>query len=114
MTMRSWPGELTYQKAIEQKKLTKISQETPIRDYKHWRIVKNGFPHDKIAQENHMLVLKREATLITIKLTEVIEFFKIIGEISQDYDVVLYNLPNMSSVKDIPHCHLYRLLPEFK
>ena len=115
MTMRSKELEKKYQADIKAGKLTRIYDETPIKDYKYWRIVENGYPHNRIAEVNHMIVLKREcASLRHLKMHEWYELFAIVWWVKDQYDVFSYNLPAMSSVKNIPHAHLYKLKGTYK
>ncbi len=115
MSMRTPEGEEKYRQAKMSNNLKLLYQEQPIKEFRYWRVVDNRFPHDKIAKVNHMIVLKREAEgLRHIYLMEWFELLKIIWFIRKDYDTFTYNLPSMSSVKNIPHAHLYKLKREFK
>ncbi len=115
MTMRTQKVEKHYAEVKEQGGLRPLYDETPIKDFKYWRIVENRFPHDKIADLNHMIVLKREVKDIRhINLMEWIQLLKVVWYIRHDYNTFTYNLPSMSSVKNIPHAHLYRLRQEYR
>lgn len=115
MTMRLPEDEAKYTLAKQNNDLVPLFSEPPIRDFKYWRIVDNRFPHTRIADTNHMIVLKRECkSLMLIKPMEWVELLKIIIEVASDYDNFAYNLPSMSSVKTIPHAHLYRFKKGYK
>ena len=114
MTKRLEADETAYKTAKATSNLIPLYLEEPIADYRYWKIIENRFPHSKIADENHLLVLKRECTLEHIKPAEWMEFRRILQEIGASYDNVVYNLPGMSSIKSIVHCHLYRLKAEYK
>lgn len=115
MTMRTPELEQEYQSAIRWRKLKDLRYEIPVRVFKHWMIVENRFPHDKIAEVNHMIVLKRACSdLRRIKASEWLELLFIVWRIKHNYDTFTYNLPSMSSIKNIPHAHLYKLKKEFK
>lgn len=109
MTMRLPEDEAKYTQAKKDGNTTLLFNEPPIKDYKYWRIVDNRFPHSRIAETNHMIVLKRECkSLMLIKPMEWVELLKVIIDVADEYDNFAYNLPSMSSVKTIPHAHLYR------
>lgn len=115
MTMRTEKAEAIYAQAKAEGSLRPLYDERLVKDFKYWRIVENRFPHDKIAEVNHLLVLKRECQdLSFIRLYEWHELFLVLWEIRKDYDNFVYNLPAMSSIKNIPHAHLYRLKKEYK
>lgn len=115
MTMRTKTGEEKYQRAIRNNKLTKLYNEKVIKDFTFWMIVENRFPHNKIAKVNHMLVLKRECDgLSFIRFEEWFELEGIMAKIKHNYDNLVFNFPSMSSIKTVPHAHLYKLKKEFK
>lgn len=115
VTMRLPADEEKYTQAKLNNDLVPLFSEPPIKDYKYWRIVDNRFPHTRIADTNHMIVLKRECkSLMLIKPMEWVELLKIVVEVASDYDNFAYNLPSMSSVKTIPHAHLYKFKIGYK
>lgn len=114
MTKRLAADEIAYQEAIAAKSLVPLHIEEPILDFNHWKIIDNRFPHSKIAEQNHLLVLKRECSVRDITAAEWAEFLEILQRVGDLYDTVTYNLPGVSSVKNIVHCHLYRLRAEYK
>ena len=114
MTVRLDADEAIYQAAKAVKNTKPLYEEDLVREYRHWRIVKNRFPHTKLADENHMLVLKRKADMGHVTLREWWEFAKIVNSIAHEYDNLVYNMPSIASVIDVPHCHLYRLKEEFR
>lgn len=115
MTMRLPKDEARYTQAKLNNDLVPLFNEPAIKDYKYWRIVNNRFSHTRIANVNHMIVLKRECnSLLKIRFFEWRELLKIIWEIRHNYDNFAYNLPSMSSVKTIPHAHLYKFKKAYK
>lgn len=113
--MRLPADEEKYTQAKLNNDLVPLFSEPAIKDFKYWRIVDNRFPHTRIADTNHMIVLKRECTsLLHIHFKEWNELLHIIMQIRQDYDNIAYNLPSMSSVKTIPHAHLYKFKVGYK
>lgn len=114
MTTRLATDEAAYQAAKAAKTLIPLHLEEPIADFQYWKIIENRFPHSRIADENHLLVLKRECSIDDIQSVEWVEFLSILQQIGQRYDTVAYNLPGVRSIKNIVHCHLYRLKPEYK
>lgn len=115
MSMRTEEGEQKYDIAKKRADLVKLFDEEPVLDFKYWRIVENRFPHDRITTINHMIVLKRECrSILFIKPMEWVELLRVVIEVSSDYDTFTFNFPTMSSVKNIPHAHLYILKEELK
>jgi hypothetical protein len=113
--MRLPADEDKYTLAKQKGDLVPLFSEPPIKDFKYWRIVNNRFSHTRIADTNHMIVLKRECkSLMLIKPMEWMELLKIIIDVAHEYDNFAYNLPSMSSVKTIPHAHLYRFKNDYK
>lgn len=110
MTMRLDETEMAYKEAV----LPGLHNETPLCEWGKWVLVDNAFPHDKIAEVDHLLVLKREAAIHDIDELEFMELWKIVNELQDDYDCVLFNLPSMRSVANIPHVHLYKLKAEYR
>ena len=113
--MRLPADEEKYTLAKQNNDLVPLYSEPAIKDYKYWRIVDNRFPHTRIADTNHMIVLKRECqNLLHIHFKEWHELLTILMEIRHEYDNFAYNLPSMSSVKTIPHAHLYKFKIGYK
>lgn len=108
MSLRS-PG---MEKAYKEASLPGLLNETPLKVWKYWRVVEAAFPHDKIADVDHILLLNRKCEIEEIKPYEYSELLSIIQEIQNAYDCVLFNLPRMRSVWDIPHLHIYKLKRE--
>lgn len=87
-----------------------LLDEPTIKAYQHWSIKPNRYPHTRISSKNDLLVLNRKcASLQELTRFEASELFKLLGELHDRYDVSLFNLEGMSSIKDVPHFHLYKL-----
>ncbi len=86
-----------------------FKQETIIRDFTHWMIIKNRFPYDRMARINHMLVskqpLRTQYDASTEARNELITIMKLL-EKEAYYDAYLENFPKTKSVKQHVHIHL--------
>lgn len=115
MTMRLAIDEQNYKIAKMFNLLQPINKAEPICRYHFWSLVENRFKHTRIADVNHMIVLNRDcSSLLKIKPWEWLELLRIIWKLRLNYDCLLYNFPGMSSVKNIPHLHLYKLKKLYK
>ncbi len=93
---------------------TEIIPDDPdelIKDFVHWKIIKNKFPYDAIFSTHHMIVSKRifssteEATA-----EETAEYLEIKQQLNNEgfYDLLLENFhKNQSKPK---HCHIHLLV----
>jgi hypothetical protein len=114
MSFRLSEDEAVYQQAKLNDELIPINQEPPIFTYTYWRMVHNRFPHTKLATVHVMIVLNREAKFTELTSEEWLELYNIMLDVQHEFDIMLYNFPSMSSVKNIPHIHLQTLKQEHK
>ena len=98
--------------------LTKNLRDEPaIREWDHWKLVENAYPHDKLNQKHMLLVLKRKPTTshYALSVIEVSELLvKILPILDREYDHVKLNLANMRSVNDVFHLHVCEYKDEYK
>jgi len=88
-----------------------------IAEYEYWRIIKNSFPYDVVADKHHLLAVKRlvasEDDLSTEELEELKEIKR---SISRDgsYDVIMLNFPKRQTQPQRLHYHLlvYKVVKE--
>jgi len=81
-------------------------KERIIHSYRHWHIIANLFPYDKVAHTHDMLVPKRVfGKMSECNKEEWEEYKTIVTQFETDayYDVIL---ENFSSNKSVP-CHLH-------
>lgn len=77
-----------------------------LQDFKHWKIMKNAFPWDRVIKEHHMVVPKRHATFAMLNDEEKEE----LGKIKSTYINGLYTIMAEATdqVKSVPgHFHLH-------
>lgn len=114
MTMRLPADEQKYTEAKAAGDLKPIHQEPAIQDFEYWRIVDNRFPHTRISDVDHLLVLKREAAIADVTAAEWSELLSLYSRLDGEYDVITHNFASMRSVQSIPHFHLYKLKVGYK
>jgi diadenosine tetraphosphate (Ap4A) HIT family hydrolase len=86
-----------------------FADETIIKEYQYWYIIKNRFPYDTMVRINDMLVSKRAvSTFKELNQAELAEYDTIIDEISAGatYDAKIENFPHVQSVSQHVHVHL--------
>jgi hypothetical protein len=66
MSPRLAPTEQRYKNAKEGGQTISLLDETPIKDFKYFKIIENSFPYDAIAKTHHMLVIKRECSTVSV------------------------------------------------
>ena len=88
-----------------------LAEETVVREFTHWLIIKNRFPYDNMTSVNDMLVPKRAfADYYTASNEEREEYHEIIKQlVAEDYyDALVENFPRSKSVTRHNHVHLVR------
>ena len=78
-----------------------------IKEWKHWRLIKNDFPYDVLARKHHLLTPKRLfAKEGEMTSGERKELTAIKNELSGGYDTMLENFSEQRSFKNHYHLHL--------
>lgn len=78
-----------------------------LKKFKHWRIINNRFPHDRISKINHILIPKRHTLYEKLNKREKEEFEKIkLNYIEEKYDVLLEATKKRKSIPEHHHIHL--------
>lgn len=82
----------------------------PERTYEHWKIVRNKFPYDLIADEHVMLVPNRHVLEQELTPEEIAEFqaIKHSDEIQHTYDNFIESTHRSRSIP--PHFHLHLMI----
>ena len=86
-----------------------FDNETILRKFTHWIIIKNRFPYDKMAKINDMLVCKRPIPSHYVGTQkEQQEYHTILQLLAKEgyYDALIENFPKVQSVKKFAHTHL--------
>jgi hypothetical protein len=82
----------------------------PLREFVHWKIMRNDFPYDLVANRHDMLVPKRHVIEAEVSPEEWAEYWSIKRTVFEDeYD---YLLEGASRTRSIPlhfHIHLITL-----
>ena len=88
--------------------IRKLEDEPSIREFKNWRVIENKYPYDKIAVKHHLLLANSGAfSMNDLTRAETVELIDLLtGQLSMEYDVVMYNMPAKQSVKNLLHFHL--------
>ena len=73
---------------------------------KHWKIVVNDFPYDKIAERHDMIVPKRHVKEEELTAGELAELRELKKTVLQRYDYTLEATHKLKSIPDHFHLHL--------
>lgn len=85
----------------------KLCEATPLRSFRHWAIVKNNFPYDKIATVHNMIIPKRHVTEREISQEEWVEYQKIKDEILHaEYEFLIEATNKKKTIPGHFHIHL--------
>lgn len=85
----------------------KICKAKSLHEFEYWRIIKNDYPYDKIADKHTMLVPKRHAKEIELVESEKKELFQLKShDIINEYDYIIENTKKNISIIEHYHVHL--------
>jgi len=86
-----------------------FEDETILREFEHWVIIRNRFPYDRMARTNDMLVSRRPLpSRHDGSHKEQSEYEDIMQLLAAEdfYDAYMENFPKIKSVKKYVHIHL--------
>lgn len=86
-----------------------FTDETILREFTDWVIIKNRFPYDAVAKVNDILVSRRPiGRHYDGTKEEEDEYHEILKLLATEdyYDALIENFPNTKSVKKFAHTHL--------
>lgn len=83
-----------------------ICSKAPIQEFKSWRIVRNDYPYDKIAQEHNMLVPMRHVAEKELSQDELSELMDIKLNLDDKYDYIIEAAKKNKSIPAHFHLHL--------
>lgn len=113
-TLRKQESEAKYQSERE----ARIAGRCPmcdaltIEDWKYWKIIKNEYPYDLVAEKHDLLVLKEHTPTISRNAWIELNESKYIFEFAPyEYHCIIENLPVRQSVPGHFHYHLIRYKP---
>lgn len=108
VSLRTFHDELYYEKVKKNRKNMSTSVlhvETPIKEWKYWKLINNAFPYSSVFKTHHMLVPKRVVCQNELNFEENKELEKIIARLGEEYDCQLINFQNKQSIKNHFHIH---------
>ncbi|MEX0930175.1 MAG: hypothetical protein WDZ79_00700 [Candidatus Paceibacterota bacterium] len=82
------------------------------RELEHWRIVRNDFPYDYVAERHSMLVPKRHVAQYAELTDPEKDEFEGLQPGVEDFDILLKQFPRNQTVPDHLHYHLLKLIFE--
>lgn len=92
---------------ILQKGCNLCKKTTSLKNFKHWRIVHNKYPYDKVAKIHHMIIPKRHTVYEELNRVERDELDLIKNtHINLKYEVILEATNKEKSIPDHFHLHL--------
>ncbi len=116
--LRSSKGNERYFRCLKAGKVEKTFFATckRTRTFKYWFITKNEYPYDQIAKRHDLIAPKRKfAASSDMTKAERDEFEKIkkLFTKSEEYDVVMENIPHQRTIRDWHHLHLIKFKGTF-
>lgn len=111
--LRTAETEARYEADLKAGKTRDLMDVPAIMDFKYFKVIKNHYPHDKIAKVHHLLIPKRRFQhWHQMKRRERKEFKMIDEVLSRHYHCIKRNYPALISVPELVHWHLYVLKEE--
>lgn len=94
-------------------------EDPAVAEYEYWRVIKNSFPYDVVADVHNLLAIKRlVASENDLTPEELAELKEIKSTISNDgsYDVIMLNFPKRQTQPQRLHYHLlvYKVIKELE
>lgn len=106
-TQKMYLKYMKYKKAGHLEKCPLCYKAPLIKTYKHWKIVNNIFPWDKIAKIQHMVIPKRHVAYEELNSAEKLELDSIKNKyIHQSYDIIAEATHKNKSIPEHFHLHL--------
>lgn len=109
MTLRTWTTEKSYQRFKNQNcnQSCYLCRARPLWEFDRWKVVKNEFPYDQIAETNDILTTKKHTGEQKITRAEQKELENIKKQyISLHYDMILENTKKKKTIPEHFHLHL--------
>ena len=106
VSLRTLEDEIIYGKHKKNGKAGSLKDEEPMKNWLHWRLIKNKFPYNAVFKTHHMLIPIREVPKHHLSKSELEELDSILIECSETYDCMLVNFSKKQSIKNHYHIHL--------
>lgn len=108
--LRTKESEDRYDKLIAEGFLDgkcKLCEASSIQDFTHWRIIRNKFPYDRIAQIHNMVIPKRHVREDELSKEEKEEYETIKRtHVNDHYEFIIEPTLKMRSIPQHFHVHL--------
>lgn len=108
--LRTQESEERYQKLIAEGHLNggcKLCEAPSIKDFEYWRIIRNDFPYDLIAQVHDMIVPKRHVKEEDLSEEERKEYVEIKRTyVENSYELIIEPTVKFKSIPGHFHLHL--------
>ena len=109
-TLRTPQTEQAYKEHRNQKPADAgcaLCDKESLKSFKHWKIIENAFPYDKIAAVHHMVVPLRHATEAELSADEYAELDELKdGVLNDDYEYIIEATHKTKSIPGHFHLHL--------
>ena len=110
MNYRLAKTEAKYQRDLSAGRTNPLRDEPSILETKHWRIIKNRYPYDRVASRHDLLIPKRVVDdVMCLNLRELWDLRRLYKTIRVDYDEVKLNCLSMLTITNHVHFHLLEL-----
>lgn len=108
--LRTQESEEKYKKLIAAGYLNgacKLCESQSIKDFRYWRIIRNDFPYDLIAQVHDMVVPRRHVKENDLSQEEKREYAAIKATyVENNYEFILEPTAKLKSIPEHFHVHL--------
>ena len=118
-TLRTTKTESIYQKHLESLKRSKIDkklcplceEQSLVKSFKYWKIIRNAFPYDKISSKHDMILPFRHVVENKFNKKELAEFKKIKNNFinKSDYNFIIETTLTKKTIPNHFHLHLITL-----
>src|ERR1017187_4071679 len=97
--LRLHKSQVAYEYARDNGLLVNLWDKPVIKKFKHFKIVSNDYPHDKIADVHHLLIpIRKVDSWEKLHWWELREARKINQYLERHYDCISLNLPSVNSI----------------
>lgn len=100
-----------YKKTGGLEKTCNLCAKEPIQEFKHWSLLQNSFPYDKIAKKHHILSTRLHCMETELTVEAQAELVEIKNTFLDDkYNYILEALPNTRTIPKHFHLHVIEFL----
>jgi hypothetical protein len=111
LLLRSEEAALKYEESIRNHTHSNIcnlcnDNVSTLKEFSHFKLMKNKFPYDRYFTKSDMLVSKRHVAEHELTEEERAELIAIKKSLSDSYDSIIEHLPKQKSIPDHYHVHI--------